>query len=145
MSLIFSRQCEYALQAVLYLALKEPGEWTSIKEITDRLKTPTHFLAKILQNLTKKNILISLKGPTGGFALAKPAEDIRLLEVVTAIDGNGLFEKCVMGFPACSSDHPCAVHEQWRQLRKGLDQILANKGVAEVLQMMKKPEYQDRR
>ena len=141
MSLIFSRQCEYALQAVLYLALKEPGEWTSIKEITDRLKTPTHFLAKILQNLTKKNILISLKGPTGGFALAKPAEDIRLLEVVTAIDGNGLFEKCVMGFPECSSDYPCAVHEQWDELRSGLERLLANKGVAEVLQMMKKPEY----
>lgn len=67
MSLIFSRQCEYALQAVLYLALRPEGEMTSIKEMTDKLGIPYHFLAKILQDLSKKGLLSSLKGPTGGF------------------------------------------------------------------------------
>jgi Rrf2 family protein len=110
MGLIFSRQCEYAIQAVLYLALKEPGVWASINELTDPLGTPPHFLAKTLQDLTKKNILLSLKGPTGGFALARPADGIKLLEVVKAIDGDDLFEKCAMGFPDCSSEAPCAVH-----------------------------------
>jgi Rrf2 family protein len=93
MGLIFSRRREYVIQAILYLALKEPGVWTSINEITDRLRTPAHFLEKTLQDLTKKNILLSLKGPTGGFALARPAEEIKLLEVVKAIDGDDLFQK----------------------------------------------------
>ena len=141
MGLIFSRQCEYALQAVLYLALKESGEWTSIKEITNRLKTPAHFLAKILQDLTKQNILVSLKGPTGGFALSRPAEEIKLLEVVKALDGNDLLEKCAMGFPECSASAPCVIHEYWWQLREGLEKILANKGVAEVAKEMNRVEY----
>jgi Rrf2 family protein len=141
MGLIFSQQCEYAIQAVLYLALKEPGEWASVKEIRDRLRTPAHFLAKIFQDLTKKNILLSLKGPTSGFALARPAEQIKLLEIVKAIDGNDLFEECAMGFPDCSPESPCAIHEHWRQLRSGLEQVLANKGVAEVAHEMKRLEY----
>ncbi len=87
MSLIFSRQCEYALQAVLYLALKPSGEMTSIKELTRALGIPYHFLGKILQDLTRKGLLASHKGPTGGFALDMPAKDITLFHVVDAVDG----------------------------------------------------------
>ncbi len=141
MGLIFSRQCEYAIQAVLYLALREPGEWASIKEITSHLRTPAHFLAKILQVLRKKKILKSLKGPTGGFALAKPADEIKLLDVVRAIDGDDLFEKCAMGFPECSLENPCALHEHWKQLKTGLERILDTQGVAEVAHEMKRLEY----
>ena len=65
MSLIFSRQCEYALQAVVYLALKKEGERISIRDLTKRLDIPYHFLGKILQGLTRKGFLTSVKGPTG--------------------------------------------------------------------------------
>ena len=141
MSLIFSRQCEYALQAVLYIALKGPGEWASIKEITNRLKVPAHFLAKTLQDLTRKKILVSLRGPTGGFAFARSPKDIKLLEIVRAIDGNDLLEKCVMGFPECSPNNPCSVHERWVDLRDGLDRMLATKSLVELTREMRRPEY----
>ena len=72
MSIIFSRQCEYALQAVSYLALQPAGKNITIKDLTKRLNIPYHFLAKILQNLTYKKLLVSQKGPSGGFALALP-------------------------------------------------------------------------
>ncbi len=141
MGLIFSRQCEYALQAVLYLALKGPGEWASIKEIAHRLKIPAHFLAKTLQDLTRKKILVSLRGPTGGFAFARSPKDIKPLEVVKAIDGTDLFEKCVMGFSECSPNNPCSVHERWGDLRDGLDRMLATKSLNELARDMRKPEY----
>jgi Rrf2 family iron-sulfur cluster assembly transcriptional regulator len=141
MSLIFSRQCEYALQAVLYLALKNPGEWASIREITGRLQIPVHFLAKTLQDLTRKKLLVSLKGPTGGFALARSTKRLKLLKVVEAIDGNDLFERCVMGFAECSSGNPCAVHKDWLELRRGLERMLATKSVVEVAREMHKAGY----
>ena len=141
MGLLFSRECEYALQAILYMASKRPRERTSIKEISSRLETPSHFLSKILQNLTKKNLLVSFKGPSGGFALAKPAHRLKLLEVVKAIDGNDLFEKCAMGFPECSPSNPCALHEHWKQLRAGLEDVLAKKSVDKVSMEMKRLEY----
>lgn len=141
MSLIFSRQCEYALQAVLYLALKPGGEMTSIKEMTDRLDIPYHFLAKILQDLAHKGLLISLKGPTGGFALAMPANEITLFHIVEAIDGVDFTNTCVLGFPECSGRNPCAVHEKWGGLRDGIYSMLVSRNIGEMAREMKKPEY----
>jgi Rrf2 family iron-sulfur cluster assembly transcriptional regulator len=142
MSLIFSRQCEYALQAVLYLALKPHNEMTSIKELTKRLDIPYHFLAKILQDLTRKGLLSSLKGPTGGFGLGMPAKDITLFHIVEAIDGVDFMHNCVMGFPECTGKNPCAVHEKWANLRDGIYTMLVNKNIAEMAKNMRKPEYQ---
>lgn len=141
MSVLFSRQCEYALQAVTYLALKPDGEKTSIRELTRKLGTPYHFLAKILQKLTYKGLLVSQKGPTGGFALATSAEDISLFDIVEAIDGVSFTTTCVMGFPECSGKNPCAVHDIWGELRQNLRTRLGDKSIAQMAKDMKKPEY----
>lgn len=141
MSIIFSRQCEYALQAVCYLALKNEGEMSSIKEMTKKLDIPYHFLAKILQNLSRKGLLRSLKGPSGGFTLGMPAKDITLFHIVEAVDGVNFTSSCVMGFSECSGKHPCAVHEHWSSLRDGIYKMLVNKHIADVAKDMKKPVY----
>lgn len=140
MSVIFSRQCEYALQAVIYLALR-PGGMTSIKELAGRLQIPAPFLAKILQSLAYKGLLKSSKGPAGGFALAIPPKDITLFHVVEAVDGAGFAHNCVMGFPECSGQNPCAIHERWATLRDGIYSMLVTKNIGEVARDMKKPEY----
>jgi Rrf2 family iron-sulfur cluster assembly transcriptional regulator len=140
-SIIFSRQCEYALQATSYLALKPAGEMTSIKELTKRLAIPYHFLGKILQDLTYKGLLTSQKGPTGGFSLAMPAHEITLFHIVDAIDGNDFLHKCVMGFPECTGKNPCAVHEKWGGLRDGVYTMLVSRNIAQIAKDMKKPEF----
>ena len=141
MSLLFSRQCEYALQAVVYLALKKEGERISIRDLTKRLDIPYHFLGKILQDLKRKGFLTSVKGPHGGFALAMPAEKITLYQIVEAIDGAGFSHNCVMGFPDCSGKNPCAVHDTWSGLREGITTMLQVKNIGQMAREMKKPEY----
>lgn len=141
MSVLFSRQCEYALQSVMYLALKPPGERTSIRELTRKMDIPYHFLAKILQDLTYKGFLVSQKGPTGGFALGKSPKEITLLDIVEAIDGMGFTTSCVLGFPECSGKNPCAVHQKWGEMRDSLRETLAKRNIAEMAMEMKKPEY----
>ncbi len=141
MGILFSRQCEYAIQGVLYLALKPQGEMTSIKELTKRLDIPYHFLGKILQRLASKGLLTSLKGPTGGFALGKPAKDITLFDIVEAIDGSDFTRNCVLGFPDCSGKNPCSVHSTWGGMRDQIYEMLVSKHIADVAKDMKKPEY----
>jgi len=141
MSLLFSRQCEYALQAVVYLALKKEGERISIRDLTKRLDIPYHFLGKILQDLKRKGFLTSVKGPHGGFALAMPAEKITLYQIVEAIDGAGFSHNCVMGFPDCSGKNPCAVHDTWSGLRDDITTMLQVKNIGQLAKEMKKPEY----
>jgi Rrf2 family protein len=143
MSVIFSRQCEYALQAVTYLALKPDGEMTSIKELSKTLSIPYHFLGKILQDLTYKGLLASQKGPQGGFRLGMSPKDITLFHIVEAIDGVAFTNRCVLGFPECSGQNPCAVHEKWAGVRESVYSMLVNKNIAQVARDMKRPEYQN--
>lgn len=141
MSLIFSRQCEYALQAVLYLALKPSGQMSSIKEMTKKLDIPYHFLGKILQDLTKKGLLTSLKGPSGGFALGMSAKDITLFHIIDAVDGADFTRTCVLGFAECSGKNPCAVHDKWGALRDGIYGMLVSKNISQLAKEMDKPGY----
>jgi Rrf2 family iron-sulfur cluster assembly transcriptional regulator len=141
MSLLFSRQCEYALQAVSYLAIQPEGKLTSIKELTGQLHIPYHFLGKILQQLAQKGILISRKGHDGGFALAESPEKMTLLIIIEAIDGTNFRHQCIMGFPECSGEHPCAVHARWETARNDIFDSFSKKNLAEMAREMNKPEY----
>ncbi|HUL45035.1 MAG TPA: Rrf2 family transcriptional regulator [Bacteroidota bacterium] len=141
MSSLFSKQCDYAIQALLYLALKPPGTMTSIKDLTGALKLPYHFVAKILQRLTRKGLVASLKGPTGGFTLGPPAEKITLLEVVDAVDGTVSLDSCLLGFAECTSNHPCGAHKEWQKVRTSTKSLLANQTIAEMAGKTRKPQY----
>ena len=117
MTVIFSKKCEYGLQATLYLSAHAGKGAISSDEIAEQLKIPKEFVSKILQSLTKHNIIGSKKGKAGGFFLAMKPEDIKLISIVEAIDGLDVFENCVLGFPHCSPENPCPVHDEWGELR----------------------------
>lgn len=136
MSVLFSRPCEYALQTVLYIALKPQGEMTSIRELSAKYEIPYHFLSKILQRLASRGILSSMTGPGGGYALAKSPKDLSLFNIVEAIDGNAFATQCVMGFAECSDVTPCAVHPKWKLLRAGVQKMLMEKNILEMAKEM---------
>ena len=117
MTVIFSKKCEYGLQGVLYLAAHLGDKIISSEDISKALGIPKEFISKILQSLTESGIVDSKKGKNGGFTLAKSPTKIRLIDVVAAIDGLDIFNNCVLGFPECSPDHPCPVHNHWGELR----------------------------
>lgn len=132
--MVLSRACEYAIQAILYLARQDPGRLVMSKEIADRLHIPRHFLAKILQDLVRAGLVESFKGPTGGFRLAISPERLTLLDVVAAVDGLGIFDRCGIGLKQCSDDNPCPIHERWKPARQAIRDVLGQRSVAELLQ-----------
>lgn len=117
MTVIFSKKCELGLQAVLFLSTQPEGKLFKAKEISEALKVPKEFVSKMLQLLTESGIVGSKKGKSGGFFLAKEPKEIRLIHIVKAIDGLDVFNKCVLGFPGCSTFEPCPVHDKWGKLR----------------------------
>ena len=133
MSVFFSRQCEYALQAIMVLATKSGDGWTSVSEITERIDGPISYLAKILQDLSRKGILESQKGLHGGFKLARSSDRITLLEIVEVIDGTEFLKRCVLGFPDCSTEKACPVHETWGPLRELFKRLLLENSVADLV------------
>jgi Rrf2 family protein len=117
MTVIFSKKCEYGLQAVLYLATTEPGFIVSADDIAKKLSIPKEFISKILQSLTESGIIMSKKGKSGGFSLARDPKNIKLIDIVAAIDGLAMFNSCVLGFPNCNPVNPCPLHDKWGTLR----------------------------
>jgi Rrf2 family iron-sulfur cluster assembly transcriptional regulator len=117
MTVIFSKKCEYGLQAVLYLAAHQNNGVISADDIAGKLNIPKEFVSKILQSLTNSGIVVSKKGKSGGFSLARDSKKIKLIDIVAAIDGLEMFDNCVLGFPNCSPKNPCPLHDKWGELR----------------------------
>ena len=132
MAIIFSKGCEYGIQATLYIGVQKARR-VGIREIADALDIPVHFLAKILQALSEKHILASFKGSKGGFILNAPPEDIRIINIVEAIDGMELFSNCVLGFPDCRDTHPCPAHASWGAARDILFTMLSTETLADLM------------
>jgi Rrf2 family iron-sulfur cluster assembly transcriptional regulator len=130
----FSRSCEYALQSVLFIAVKQSGgaERVPLQNIAKSQGIPMHFLSKVLQVLVRGKVLHSLKGPRGGFALRNAASDLTLLEVVRVIDGLDMFDRCGIGLRACSDASPCPVHHEYKIIKNRVRQVLSQKTIADL-------------
>ncbi len=132
MTVIFSKKCELALQAVLFLSVKKEKKIFNAIEISEELKVPKEFVSKMLQILTDSGIVGSKKGKNGGFYLAKKPSTIKLIDIVEAIDGLDVFQSCVLGFPGCSVSEPCPVHEKWGKLRDDALKMLSEETLEQL-------------
>jgi len=127
---IYSKGCEYALRALTKISPQRAQEPFLAKDLCRRSKVPESSTRKVFQKLVHEGLLIAVPGPGGGYKLSKEPKEISLLNIVKAIDGEGAFEKCIMGFAECGKSKPCPVHETWkkvkiRMLKEMEDQTLA--------------------
>ncbi len=121
---MFSRACEYAIKIMIYIAANEQeGKRTGLKEVTEAISSPEAFTAKILQQLVKNDLLLSFRGPSGGFIL-NDKKEIRLHDIVVAIDGTHLLNDCILGLNECSSANPCPVHDKFLLVKNQLTESL---------------------
>ncbi len=114
------------MRALVEMARDNEREVFLAQSLAKRIKIPAPFLAKTLQLLAKEGILNSTKGRNGGFSLARPAQKIKLIEIVEAIDGLGLVRDCVLGMTRCGNEHPCAAHAKWTEVRASITDLLSN-------------------
>lgn len=129
---MLSKSCEYGLRATLYLASLNHDGYVSIGTISEELGISFPFLTKIFQKLNDAGLLESQRGPKGGVALTKPAQDVTLYDIVVAIDGDDLFGECVLGLPNCGDAEPCPLHDEWTEKRAGVETMFRNATLAEL-------------
>ncbi|MCZ4409900.1 Rrf2 family transcriptional regulator [Cryomorphaceae bacterium 1068] len=122
---MFSKTCEYAIKAMVYIWHRDYSvtTWASLKEIAEAIDSPPSFTSKVLQQLAKKELLLSMRGPSGGFSKLKKG-DIRLGDVIMAIDGPKITRKCILGFEECNTAYPCALHDKFAHIRDDLNKVL---------------------
>jgi Rrf2 family iron-sulfur cluster assembly transcriptional regulator len=131
---MFSKTCEYGIRAVIIIASESyQDNRIGLKEIAKKIDSPEAFTAKILQILSKNNIINSIKGVGGGFEIPKETlSQIKLIQIVSAIDGDRVFTGCGLGLSHCSEIHPCPVHDKFKEIRNGLTFMLENTNLEEL-------------
>jgi Rrf2 family protein len=135
---MLSNTCKYAIRALIYLGkYSEEGTRIGIKKISSDLSIPTPFLGKILQNLVKQKILVSTKGPNGGFGLGKNADEISLYDIVKIVDGEDFFKNCLIGLQPCAThennEKQCPVHSRFGPIREQLCLFYQETTIAGIL------------
>ena len=122
-----SKTCEYAIRAMLFIAQKSKNNAkVGVKQIAKAIDSREPFIAKILQDLGRKGLVISAKGPTGGFYLDNAGLKKSLADIVIAIDGDKLFTGCGLGLKTCSAKMPCPVHDDFVDIRKHIKSMMQN-------------------
>ena len=130
--MLLSKSCEYAIRAALHVASADRAGYTPVREISGALGIPYPFLAKIVQALTQAGLFQSMRGPSGGIALGRPAAQITLEEIVVAVDGPAVFEECVLGLPGCGDRKPCPLHDQWAPARGQVHRLFGSATLADT-------------
>jgi Rrf2 family protein len=130
--MMFSRSCEYAIRAMIYVAQKSgDNNRVSLKEIAKGTDSPEYFIAKIMQELSRKKLVHSIKGPNGGFFMDEHDLNTSLADIVLAIDGNAIYSDCMLGLKTCSEVNPCPVHHEYKTIKSRLINMLEKNTIGE--------------
>lgn len=135
---MFSKSCEYAIKAVLYLSIESvKGSRLTITEIAAAIESPEPFTAKIMQTLSRHGLISSAKGPGGGFFIDINAKPIIVMDIVDLIDGKNAFERCGLGLKECDANHPCPIHNEFMSYSTRLKSLLERKTIQEMAKEIK--------
>lgn len=129
---MISKTAEYALKAVLRLA-QSPQTRVTASEMAADLQVPSNYLSKILHDLARSGVLVSVRGPHGGFQLAIPAADLSLARIIEPFDELSPDRACLLGKPRCSEKTPCAAHESWKELHDRYSRFFRETTAAQLL------------
>lgn len=138
--MILSRTARYALRAAAFLAEGADEERPiPVADIAEALEVPRNYLSKILHQLAQRGVLVSERGPHGGFRLAVAPADIKLVEIVDPAESRVPQRDCLLGRPVCSDDTPCAAHAHWRELSDALERFLQETTLADLTRPDERP------
>jgi len=129
---LYSKGCQYALRALAYAVLEMGDNRFQAKEICERAGIPESFTRKVFQSLVQGGFLRAHRGPGGGYSLVRRPEEITVLDVIYAVEGEDTFDHCVMGLPECNDKNPCPLHHLWIDTKANLTEHLSNTNLRDV-------------
>jgi len=121
--LSISKKMEYALCALYYLMKKEKNSPSSVKEISREMDIPEKFLFHILKSLEKARMVISRKGPKGGYIMLKSPKEINFKEIVEAVEGNIDLVDCTRGENMCPRQEKCPFPPAWNSIKRKVESL----------------------
>lgn len=130
---MLSHTCKTAIKAVILLAVKSDlNTRLSLNQISEAIGASSHTVGKMLQILVRHNVIKSSKGPTGGFYITEVQKDQPIMTIVESIDGKHIFTGCGLGLTQCSEEHPCPIHNQYKEFRDAMIKLFENNKIVNL-------------
>lgn len=107
-----------------------------VKDVAAGTNAPEHFVAKILQELGRKGLVQSTKGPNGGFYMSSKNLESTIADIVKATDGDGIYKDCVLGLKTCNEKKPCPVHHQYKEIKIKLIEMLEANSIGDFKEQL---------
>jgi Rrf2 family protein len=127
---MIGKASEYAIRALVYIFLQnQKGKRPGYREIAEKIGSPEQFTAKILQSLTRSELVSSMKGRGGGFFFADSAAPLTLYEIIRELEGEKFFTKCGFGLKRCDAKKPCPLHDDYSLVREGFFKLVTNQTI----------------
>lgn len=139
--MLISRTSQYAIQALIYIALKETGTPILSREVAEQLGVPSAYLAKIMQVLCKGGLLSSFRGRLGGFSLRESSEKVDLMRILLITEGADFTKDCVLGLKVCSDETACPMHQKWLPIKTEILVMLNNQNLANLAEAVRAGKY----
>lgn len=138
--MIYSKSSIYGIQAMIYLAEHREESKIIVSKISENYNIPPQFLSKLVQTLAKHHLIDSFKGRNGGIRLHKDPKNIKIIDIVHAIDGPPPEqEMCVIGLDVCDDSVACPLHNNWKIIKENITSMLSNENLDTLtLEMLRK-------
>jgi len=127
-----SNTSQYAIRMLAYMAHKKDAELINATELSEALHIPYKFLTKIMTELVKVNLVISVRGREGGYTLKKKAVDIMVGDILDVFHDTIEDEQCVLGIGFCNGTNKCALHDQWMEPKMLLQKMFRESSLEEI-------------
>ena len=129
----FRKTTEYAIRVMVYLA-ENSGERFSVSFLNKTLNIPYKYLGRLMNQLSQQNLVQVTQGKYGGYLLeTRRLPEIYLYQIVDAVEGLQDYDRCILGFPQCSDENPCALHHLWVEQRDAIKKMLYSTALVDLV------------
>ncbi len=130
---LYSKNCSYALKALSALPLDAINGSFTATWLCQKADVPESFTRKALQTLSQAGYLRTVTGPKGGYTFIKHPKDISILELIKVLEGEDVYDECILGLHTCNDDMPCPMHHTWKGMKARMQKTLGNKTLAHLI------------
>ncbi len=131
-----SKKTEYAFMAARHLALNDSGHYSTAKEIAENYEIPYHLVAKVLQNFTKSELVTSFQGVKGGYKLNRSPGNIKLIEIIKAVESTYKLTECMEqdnSTSTCSHLDCCKIRDPLIEIQRKIDNVFEQTSLKQIL------------
>ena len=114
------------------LAIQPDEKLVSAKSLSGETGIPLHYLSKVMRKLVEAGLLDAVKGHSGGFALARSPQKIRMVDIIEAIEAEVPVKHCIFGWRACNSNDPCILHHRWNAVNDAFQEWARKTTLADI-------------